>query len=191
MTPQQFDTPTAQETPREPWFARRGPKGDAQVIEAARQEPAQAAVDARGVLTYDNPVLLRDVETAARRLLLREGADTWTSLLRHGELHALHGRLVWLSPVLDDIEALPAAGTATPESEYDVSFNSTSAATEKSRTTTRTAEAGLLAVMRLTSRAASAVVPLFRCSGRKWARDRPRGTDGPSSPGTPRRWRAG
>ncbi|MFD8525089.1 hypothetical protein ACFV2D_34510 [Streptomyces capillispiralis] len=159
MTPQQFDTPTAQGTWREPWFARHGPKGDAQVIEVARQEPAQAAIDARGVLTYDDPVLLRDVETAARRLLLREGADTWTSLLRHGELHALHGRLVWLSPVLDDIEALPAAGTATPESEYDVSFTSTSAATEKSRTTTRTAEAGLLAVMRLTSRAASAVVP--------------------------------
>ncbi|MEW2425952.1 hypothetical protein AB0911_36075 [Streptomyces nigra] len=144
--------------PQGPWYARRGLQGDLQVEHVPPvTDEAMSAVFGLELPGRDRE-LVTGIRAAAAALLRQPEPEAWMDRLRFGELHCLHGRLVWLCPTVDNMAPLPQA--AEPEDrQYDVSYNSTAGGTETTRVTTRTVEAGLLGILRLATGAVQAVAP--------------------------------
>jgi len=165
-------TETVEETPshRAPWYIEHGMLGEVTVVGVARWEPgaASAAVqDAVGDLdlrSAGNQVadLVRARITA---LLADDDPRVWDAVLERGELHAEHGRLVWIRPEPVDPRPADQVGAA-PLRAYDVRFASTSSTTEESRSTTSTVDAMLFTAITIgTAAASSQVVGLPTVSG--------------------------
>lgn len=156
--------------PRAPWYVEHGMLGEVTVVGVAQWSPgaaASAARDAVGDLDLgsagDQVATL--VRSRISTLLADNDPRLWDSLLERGELHAEHGRLVWIRP--EPVDPTPADQVAaTALRSYDVRFASTSSTTEQSRTTTSTLDAVLFTAVALgTAVASSQVVGLPTISG--------------------------
>ncbi|MGW2975133.1 hypothetical protein ACWDBO_52660, partial [Streptomyces mirabilis] len=147
-----------QASPRAPWYTRHGMLGEATVRHADAWD-ADKAREAADLITSGlaDRALAGQLQQPLADMLAENEPGRWDELLTFGRMVPLGDRLVWLRPVLADLQPAPAAPVEAVRS-YTVRFNGTSAAANQTQESKKVADELLFAVLNLGSAAASTFV---------------------------------
>ncbi|MFF2133289.1 hypothetical protein ACFVW1_49780, partial [Streptomyces olivochromogenes] len=155
------DQPKVDEKPRKPWYTDYGMLGEStvQTVEPWTKEQAkEAAKGTASALPKQLAAMAGEIEAKIAEILAVSEPDAWADRLNTGVMHVVGDHLVWIRPVLTEIEPLQEPVEQGPVRRYQVRFNSTAAGSERSRTTSTAADAILFTAINVASAAASAAV---------------------------------
>jgi hypothetical protein len=147
---------------RNPWYTDHDMLGEATVQTVGPWTPKQSSKAAKAAVTalpkQLSAIIAKDTEAKIEEMLAHSEPQDWDNLLNKGEMHVVGGHLVWIRPVLTGIKPLLEPAEEGPVRQYTVRFNSTAAGSERSTTTSTSADAILFTAINVASAAASAAV---------------------------------
>ncbi|GGM22541.1 hypothetical protein GCM10010129_78570 [Streptomyces fumigatiscleroticus] len=163
LSPAEVHTAEAATT-RPPWYTEHGMLGEVQVNGVARWRREEAAQKAEAIIGDLGSRLTPNARSAVRAaltsLLAGDDPHEWDELLNTGRVFAADGQVVWLRPVLADVQELPVVHEAPADAirSYTVRWSSTVAHSFASNHSSHAAETFLFTLLDVGSAVASAMV---------------------------------